>query len=177
MKNNRALIIIISIIVGAVLLLAWLGSSPQLKKFNWYPEYNEDQLNPYDTKILYNILQKQYNVRPIDDPKRMNQVLPTDESAKGTGYVFLGQQAFYTEPETEHLLDYVKNGGNAFIATGTGIPDTLAQSLIMIEDCDYLDVWRGNYKSVYEEKVVTSFTHPDLSGQKHEFYSKCSKSD
>lgn len=156
------------IIAGFVLigLIAYF-SQYQPKYYNWAHHYETTGKNPYDMKVLYDLLEERFEVKKFDD-RIEAELSRSPEKAKGTTYLYIGNKAKYTEDEAWHLREYVKAGGEAFIVT-ENIHDSLAEILLYPEDCGGVTTWNGKNPVVYKEKVYASFTHPSINDHYYEF--------
>jgi hypothetical protein len=135
--------------------------------YSWKHSYETEGKNPYDMKVLYSLLESRFELDELED--RVKTELSTNpEGAKGTSYLYIGQQAKYTEDEAWHLREYVKAGGEAFIIT-ENINDSLAEILLYAEDCGGLANWKGRNQVVRKEKVYASFKHPSINDHYYEF--------
>jgi len=151
------------ILVG---LIAYFASNQQ-GFYGWERDYKVAGENPYDMKVLHALLENQFELDELD--KRVDKELSDEpETAKGTTYLYIGQQAKYTEDEVWHLRNYVKAGGEAFIIT-EDINDSLAEILLYAEDCGGLANWEGRNQFIRKEKVYASFKHPSINDHDYEF--------
>ena len=165
MKNNVPAIAI-SLIALVVVVLIVVFMVNQTKDFNWNSEFKETGNEPYHLGVLSDLLVDNYDVTKFE--KRVEDHLPTDASAAGTSYIFIGEKAYYTEAEAEHILEYVRNGGHAFISSRQ-LPDSLYQYLIYGDDCDPYDFWRGRLESSSHKTINARFTHPSLSKKRYPY--------
>lgn len=166
MKNNTPLLI--GLLFGALIIgLVVFFFYNQDQQFQWYPRFEENGDQPYDLGLLNQQLGQSYQIKRLQ--KRVGEELPSDASAKGTSYLYIGNEVYYTEAEAERLMDYIRQGGKAFIATKM-LPDSLIQFLIFGEQCSmYGDFWRGDLQSLYQERIRVNFSHPQLNTRNYEF--------
>jgi hypothetical protein len=163
MKKFAPLLIGGLILVG---LIAYFASS-QPGFHGWNHTYEVEGEDPYDMKVLYGLLENQFELEKFDE-RVEKELSDKPETAKGTSYLYVGKEAKYTEDEAWHLKEYVKAGGVAFIIT-ENINDSLAEILLYGEDCSGLENWRGRNKAVAKEKVYASFKHPLINDHYYEF--------
>lgn len=156
-------------IIGGVILLGLIVyfAQNQSAYYRWAHDYRIKGKNPYDIKVLYELLDKRFEIEKLED--RVDDVLPkSPDKAKGTSYLYMGKMAQYTEDEAWHLREYVQAGGEAFIIT-EDVHDSLAEILLYPEDCGGSTTWAGQNPAVYKEKIFASFNHPKLSEHYYEF--------
>lgn len=156
-------------LVGAVVLIGLIifFAQTQPAYYSWRNSFGTEGENPYDAKILYDILDGTFELDRIKD--RVNKVLPDDDSTAALkSYLYVGNTPKYTEAEAWHLRKYVREGGTAMIISQQ-IPDSLAEILFYPEDCGGMSSWAGRNPSISTEKVFASFKHPDLSENYYEF--------
>ncbi len=117
---NKTTIIISSIIV---LLTAFLGAAVLYfkqfaPKYNWNVTLRYNEKEPYDTKLLYMLLEDTYNKEnfsiihsrlkeKIDDAKTNNLVF------------FIGNYAYYDSVTTQSLKDFIYRGNSLCIASNS----------------------------------------------------------
>lgn len=157
------------LLIGGVVLIGLIAyfASNQPGYYRWDHNYEVESENPYDMKVLYSLLENQFELEEFDE--RVETELSRDpEGAKGTSYIYIGKQARYTEDEAWHLREYVRAGGEAFIIT-ENINDSLAEILLYTEDCGGMANWNGRNPAAYEEKVYSSFKHPSINDHYYEF--------
>ncbi len=143
------------LIIGGILLIALIAYFAQQSSQAdyWQVRYEVQGERPYDLKILYQLLDERFDLTPIED--RVTKVLPRDESAKGTSYLYMGDLPKYTEEEAWHLREYVQAGGNAFLMTQQ-IQDSLAELLFFPEDCGSTSRWKGSNNSALRTPSIWS---------------------
>ena len=143
----------------------------QPRYYNWGHKYEVDGKNPYDMRVLYNLLESRFDLEPFD--KRIEEELSKKpEDAKGTTYLYIGKTPKYTEDEAWHLRSYVQAGGEAFIFCSR-MQDSLAEVLFYAEDCGLFGELGGGAQrilgSAYQQKVYASFNHPKINEHYYEF--------
>jgi hypothetical protein len=139
----------------------------QQQFYSWSEDFEVKGENPYDIKVLYELLDQRFNLDVLDD--RVTEELSDDENkAKATSYLYIGKNPQYTEKEAWHLKEYVKAGGEAFLITDH-IQDSLAEILFYREDCGSATTWAGRNPEKYTSKVLSGFNHPNISNHYYEF--------
>ena len=157
------------LLIGGLVLVGLIAyfASNQQGFYRWDRDYKVEGENPYDMKVLHELLENQFELEEFDE--RVEKELSDEpETAKGTSYLYIGQQAKYTEDEAWHLRDYVRAGGEAFIIT-ENIHDSLAEILLYAEDCGGFANWSGQNQQIKKEKVYASFEHPSIQYHYYEF--------
>ncbi len=156
-------------LIGGVVLIALIVyfAQNQPQYYRWSHDYAVDGRNPYDLKVLYNLLDSRFEVENFEE--RVEEELSREaENAKGTTYLYIGDRPAYTEDEAWHLREYVRAGGEAFIIT-ENIQDSLAEILLYPEDCGSMTTWKGRNQATYQPKVYASFNHPSINDHYYEF--------
>lgn len=157
------------LIIGGLILIALVAYFAQQSSSHeyWRVTYETEGKNPYDIKILYRLLQERFEVTELEE--RVDKVLPTDERAEKTTYLYLGKEPKYTEEEAWHLREYVKAGGEAFLITGS-IQDSLAELLFYPEDCGSETTWTGTEVfGTYSSTVWSRVEHPSVRKNYYSF--------
>lgn len=152
------------LVVGALVLLGLIAyfAQNQSDPSYWTEEYGVDGNKPYDSRILYNLLENQFDLQVMED--RLDKTLSLEEEAAAqSSYLYISSQApRYTEDEAWHLRDYVRSGGEVFIIAPT-VPDSLAELLLYPEDCGGQTNWQGkNNPSLYRPQVLSTLAHPSM---------------
>ncbi|WMX14834.1 MULTISPECIES: DUF4350 domain-containing protein [unclassified Aureispira] len=157
------------LLIGGIVLIGLIVyfASNQPGYYRWKHSYEVEGENPYDMKVLYDLLESQFELDVLEE-RVETKLSKKEEEAKGTSYLYIGQQAKYTEDEAWHLREYVRAGGDAFIIT-ENINDSLAEILLYAEDCGGLSNWDGRNRTVTKEKVYASFKHPAINDHYYEF--------
>ena len=156
-------------LVGGLLLIGviWYFAQDKSQFYKWSHEYDIEGENPYDMKILYNLLDNKFDFKVLKE--RITRELPVDEPvAEKITYLYIGKRPEYTEEEAWHLRNFVKSGGNAFVIT-SNIQDSLAEILFYPEDCGSATTWNGRNPGIYTEKVYAGFKHPSINDHYYEY--------
>lgn len=163
MRNKMPLVILGVVFLALIIYFSMV----QQRFYNWSETYEVKGNNPYDMRVMFDLLQQRFELSDMQD--RIDKVLPTDaESAAGTSYLYIGKRPIYTEEEAWHLRDYVKAGGEAFIFTND-IQDSLSEILFYPEDCGAASNWRGINRRLNIEQVLAYFNHPSINEHYYQF--------
>jgi hypothetical protein len=159
------------IIVGALVLLGLIAffAQNQADPQYWQEKYTTDGNKPYDARILYELLEHQFDLQVMEE--RLDKTLALDnQEASKTSYLYLSSRSpKYTEDEAWHLRDYVQAGGEAFIIA-PNISDSLAELLLYPEDCGGKTTWQGkNNPQIYRPQVMSALVHPDMTKSYYSF--------
>ena len=130
------------------------------RPINWRASYTDTDKIPFGCYVLYNELPtlfKNTDIQAVYDNTydALNQV----DSTQGSGFIFINNFIYFDEEETHKLLDYVKKGNTAFIASsdfGGVLSDTLNLGVLS----DY---------GLDEEKAELNLTHTDFKGESYEY--------
>jgi hypothetical protein len=164
MNKFTPLIVGVLVLLGLIAYFAQNQSDPQY----WAEQYDVEGDQPYDARILYDLLEHSFDLQVMED--RPDKTLSLDYSeAKNSSYLYLSsKEPRYTEAEAWHLRSYVQAGGEAFIIAPE-IPDSLAELLLYPEDCGGATTWKGENPSVQRSGVRASLKHPELSDNFYDF--------
>jgi len=90
-------------------------NSDGLDKYHWRQTYDTDEKQPYDTYIIYNLIKNSTEPEDFINSKSSFKHFQWD-STEVLNYIFIGEQAYYSEDDRKTLLGFVKNGNNVFIS-------------------------------------------------------------
>lgn len=155
------------IIIGAVVFIiailyfmAYLFRSPY--KYDWSESYDPKSNQPYGLMLVQDML-KEYHPKEafkvMDD--RVIKELKPDEN-KPSNYVFIGANQYYDSVTVSHLLEYLRMGNTAFIASSY-VPYQLLDNLHE-DEAYYLDdySYTYSYAGLYDTTISVNFEHPSL---------------
>lgn len=156
------------LIIGGILLIVLVAYFAQQSNQAdyWKVRYEVDGDKPYDLKILYRLLDERFDLTELEE--RITKSLPTDETAKGTSYLYMGDLPKYTEEEAWHLREYVQAGGNAFLMTNQ-VQDSLAELLFFPEDCGSQSHWNGSNAALRTPSVWSRIEHKSANKNYYSF--------
>jgi hypothetical protein len=133
-KKSRVTIIVLFAVLGTVLLLYFIYSNSSDKKHSWYENYKIESKEPYGMYFIRKLLE---GYRPdskftINSKKALHQLLDSGMINSNTDYIFIGQSIYLDERDTKALMNFVKAGHDAFIASQQ-LPDSLMLKLDRFE--------------------------------------------
>ena len=158
MKSRRNIYIIILglLVVGLSLWFILGGSSAN---YNWRENYSEKGKNPYGTAFIQGMLKSYFPNESFEVIKdSVHLKLPLDQEEHST-YVAIGQSMYYSEESTDHLLEYLRQGNDVFIACKF-VPHKLMYYLYDAPCPD--NFWKGFDKDS-DSTVQLNFIHPMMS--------------
>ncbi len=160
-KNTSNTTIGISILAAFGLLLFVLYKL-QPPKYDWKETYNKDiKEQPYATGMLYELLQDYFPEQAFTSVKKsiVDEVVVDGE--KATNYLFIGNQFYLNPEESDHLLNYVKEGNRIFISA-KDFPESFIQELYQT-DCSAFSansedksLTAGELENLFKEHVINS---------------------
>jgi|GEM_PF-1201686 len=156
-------------LIGGVVLIGLIVyfAQNQQQFYRWETKYEVDGKEPYDVRVLYRLLEDQFELKRFEN-RIEKELSRKPEEAKGTTYLYYGKQPKYTEDEAWHLRRYVQAGGEAFLITA-GIQDSLAEILFYAEDCGMVATTNEVTRRVGAEKIYAGLNHPALNEHYYEF--------
>ena len=124
--KNNTLLIVLALLACAGLLYFALSNSGN----DWRETYYPDSKEPYNTWLLRELLQEDYQDKFIVIDSAFSKGLSLDTLHPNATYLFIGDRAYYDSLETNFLLDFVAAGRTAFIATNS-LPGRLSDTLFL----------------------------------------------
>ncbi|MFN8165516.1 MAG: DUF4350 domain-containing protein [Bacteroidia bacterium] len=123
-SRNTIFPIAIGAVLVVVLTLVYLNLP---NSSNWQKLYRNDKSDPYDVRMIYELLLDSRN------GKDNHVIFEGNDHALQTrieksNYVFIGERYFGDSADAEHLLRFIERGNTAFIAVEQ-CPDFLAELL------------------------------------------------
>lgn len=155
MNNKRISIIIIIIVIGILGVLIYRYISERNPKYKWSETYEYKSKEPYGTKLLFQLLKKERNIKVLK--KSLVRQLPLKET--NANYLFIGN--FYTNDtaDIDHLLSFVEKGNKAFLFTKS-LPDFLIKKITDFNIVyDYYDTTNVNVYFSKNDTVGYNFNH------------------
>jgi hypothetical protein len=113
-RGNMVIYILFSIVITVLGFL--IIKNMMTDRISWSITFKPDDSNPYGTKVLYNLMKE---IRPdqrfimMEDSTAKN--LPIDPTLECDNYFFIGEEYYGDSAEVSRLLEFVKQGNNAFI--------------------------------------------------------------
>jgi hypothetical protein len=150
-------ILVLGLCFLAILLLLALFFSKGRSRIDWRENYKEDSREPYGLNVVKGLLNDYFiNGELIIIEDSIKGTLPT--TADVGNYIFIGEALYMDSTDLRYLLDFVKAGNTAFIASKT-IPFDLMFH-IYYEECP--EAYWDDYYSFADTLVHLNFRHPGL---------------
>ncbi len=128
----RSTNIVIAALVIALVGAFWWASSSR-GKFDWTEHFREKKDQPYDLTIMQRLLKGYFPEKKFTEIKtKLVDGLP--KYGAGKTYVLIGEAMLFDSTDTEHLLEFVRGGGTAFLSTKS-IPTDLVRGLLP-DECE-----------------------------------------
>lgn len=171
MPDRKPLLIalIAIVVLAAVFYFTYNSDKP---KYDWRDAwvehaYKETSTEPYGSQIAHRLLERYFLGKKLTDiQKSIVKELPLD-SSKGANYVFIGEAMYMDSVSTQHLLQFVRSGNTAFLASKT-IPFDLMFSLYY-EECPEAE-W-SDYSSLSSTEISMTLREPrDLTPKRTDFH-------
>jgi hypothetical protein len=158
-KKNGLIAVIVLLVIGLTVVIAWLGLRNQ---YSWIEDYKESNKGPYGTYVLQQLL-KSYagEKQPLIVIEKKFKELPV-KTKRPSNYVFVGEALYFDTNDVKRLLKFVKNGNTAFIASKT-LPFEMMDKLYS-DPCDTIQ-W-NEYKTEEDSLVHMNLRHPKLHSNK-----------
>ncbi len=155
MKGNTKTIVIVLLSALVIVSLIYFLNQVNENRFNWYESYDTKSKQPYGMEFIQKLLPSYFPgaTLEINKKKKLSELL---NEASSTLYFFIGHSIFLNESDENTLLNFIKGGGTAFIATNN-YPNKLMTSVYTspcVEEILYL------HSSV--EEAGLNFYHPTL---------------
>jgi hypothetical protein len=118
-KRNEVVTVSLFSLLGILLLLYFFLTSKGDKHYQWFETYKAESDQPYGTLFIKKLLEG-YTPKGhfiFNTKKSVYEVLNEKGVESNTDYVLIGQSIYLDYRDTDALLEFVKNGNNAFIAT------------------------------------------------------------
>jgi hypothetical protein len=163
MKGNTKTTVIV-LLVGLVLVsLIYFINQLSEDRYNWYESYDTKSDQPYGMEFMQKLLPSYFpgSTIEINKKKNLSQLIDNPSS---TLYFFIGHNIYLNEADEKTFLEFIQNGGTAFISTNTFPSNLIADvySSPCVEEVLYL------HSNV--EKAGLNFYHPDLHNKANYLY-------
>jgi hypothetical protein len=117
-KNNLTVIILFSVLVVS-LLVYFILSGKNEKRYQWNENYQTASDQPYGTMFIKKLLA---SYRPgekfiLNDKTPLHQLLDSAMTAYPTDYVFIGPNLYLDDADTHALLNFIHSGNDAFVSS------------------------------------------------------------
>jgi hypothetical protein len=100
------------IVTLVFVLLIWFYNAP--KEYNWQVYLRPNGSEPYDTEVLYKLLQNVRDNQVFYTIEDSLEIRLQDSSEAVDNYVFLGDDLYIDSLEISTLIEFVENGNNIF---------------------------------------------------------------
>ena len=154
MKNYNHVLISLA----AILLLAIAGYflfvNPKLDNYHWRETYNDRELQPYNTSILFQLTKSYFPGFSTVTSKKPFRFWQAAENMH-YNYLSVGENVYFSQVDVDSLLAFASRGNQVFIASKR-TPIELLDYLIY-EDCQY-----NGYSSFIASEVRMNFNQSDF---------------
>jgi len=156
--NKGQIVIIIFFVVLTLVAFFYFLLGDKEKRYQWIETYRVSSNQPYGTLFIKNLLE---GYRPgadffLNDKKSLKNLLGELEDQDSTDYVFIGQNIFLDPDSKAALIEFIDEGGDAFISSLT--PPEEIINAVYFKECDF-PVALSTYR---EDTVNLNFIHNSL---------------
>ncbi len=137
MNKGRTLVISLLAVLGALLLVYYYFTDSTVgNKYQWTQNFRADSDQPYGLKFLKEMLE---SYRPeskfiMNDEKMLKKLLDSASLSGNADYIFIGHSIFLNPEDAEALVNFMRAGNDAFIATGEVPHDLITR--IYFKECN-----------------------------------------
>ncbi len=168
MEQIRKNIITILIVVVSAAGLAFLFFLLNQSKTNWTPTFDEKGKEPYDLKLLHTFLgQLSPDKKVIDINEPLQTFLTEQKKAKNTNYIFTGNNMYLRKKDAIALIDYIKAGNTAFIASNE-MPYELDRHIFQMLDEDTTPA-QPESDNIVTDSTIVATEEPDTLYENSEY--------
>lgn len=167
-KNSSLLYIVIAVLLLGV--LAYFFASSREVKYQWWPSMEHAETEPYDFKLLEELLKTSVDSFERYENKRIEEQLST-ANAENSLYVFIGAgEPYYSAQDAEKLKAFLEAGGNALIVA-IEPSDSLFYTLFESYHCFYSLATDYRHSSMSSKQVLAGFYADEYDdGENAELY-------
>lgn len=159
MKKSNLIIVFIALILVGLITAGIIYVLQYMPDYSWRISLNSKSDQPYGTKFFHDILLEQTGKENFKTLiSRNGNTL--DNAQSNALYMLVGQAAFYDSITAEKLINFIRDGNEAFIATYS-FPNGLAE--LIFEKIDSI----SHYKK-YETSLISVST--TQSSNKYSFH-------
>lgn len=140
-KSNQNTIILASTIIvlflGVLLYVLYFSTN----HWNWNATYKPTDKNPYGASLFHELLQESNKERYTLTLDSLCRNMPSDPSGEVDNYIFLGERAYIDSADAVAIIDFIKNGNNAFFICenpSNRVVDSLVHISYANEESEYL---------------------------------------
>ncbi len=157
MNNKRGIIlagVLLALLLGGVY---WYFSGKKGREhFNWKETFKADSEQPYGSKFLYKLLEKQHGpIITVNKPLR-EFLKDTNKYRSGYNYIFLGGSMYVNREDAEALAAFIARGNNVIVASHY-VPERLVYQAYEGSCGEYY-----TYYDYFDSVVRVNFYHPSL---------------
>lgn len=149
MNNSVKYGVIILLLIGAGFALHFMNEASEPERMDrnvelidWKRTYDSQSNHPYGTYLLHELLENGWSHNGFQSLNTPLETYFAHDSlqikTKAVNYVFIGSQLKLHNEEVDSLLEFVRKGGNAFIAAEL-FPAKLLNSLMSYDYGHYMD--------------------------------------
>ena len=136
MNKNIVIILFVAVVFGGIALLYYY-TKQYTPEYSWEEVYMKNNDQPYGLKIFYDLLDDK-GVGITNIKRSFEETLDTTKTS--TNYIAIGDYLYIDSLRAAHILKYVENGNNVFIASNSA-PLELTRMLLpktdTIHEYDY----------------------------------------
>ncbi|MBL4594911.1 MAG: DUF4350 domain-containing protein [Flavobacteriales bacterium] len=159
MNKNIVIILFVAVVFGGIALLYYY-TKQYTPEYNWEEVYKKNNDQPYGLKVFYDLLDDK-NVGITNIKRSFEETLDTTKTS--TNYIAIGDHLYIDSLRAIHILKYVENGNNVFIASNSApleITRMLLPKTDTIHEYDYFtdSIISVNNKN-YETKLSFHYQH------------------
>jgi hypothetical protein len=159
MKKN---ILFIGIIAVLFILMYRINQANPIR-FVWEPTYDRNDTQPYGAYAFDKMMEASWIEGYTHSYKSITDLYYYDEALDDKNLLLVCDKFQLTESELEYLLEYVGNGGNALIATGS-FNSILEDTLDMMINTDYWNLILPQDISVNRNTTSVAFLNDSIQG-------------
>jgi hypothetical protein len=136
-KSGRTIVISLLAALGGLLLVYYyFTASEEGNKYQWSQNYRAASDQPYGLKFLKEMLE---SYRPesnfiMNERKMLKKLLDSASLSGNADYVFIGQSMFLNSEDAEALVNFMRAGNDAFIASDEAPADIISR--VYFKECN-----------------------------------------
>lgn len=123
--SNKRPVIIVFLVISLLVAVYFIFEKKFGSKYDWHETYEQKSKEPYGTFAVSELLKSYYPGHTFTSIKRpLDEELKKRKDTCTVNYIFIGEGMYVDSNDVVKLLDFVKKGNSAFIATKS-FPDEL----------------------------------------------------
>ncbi len=157
MKRSTVIAIVVIFVLTGLIVFGVIYLRQYLPKYQWYPSYSVKSSQPYGAEITLKIFEETdlfKEVVLLDKP--IYEKLDTQNM--NALYVFIGGWAFYDSVTADHIMNFIREGNDAFIAIEE-LPFPLRDYLLNTSDSLF------TFDSRHDSIITTHFRDPTITDE------------